>query len=245
AIWKPAWLETLGTERFFVSCAAHETEKKNEKNICCLDCCTSICPHCVPSHRLHRLVQVRRYVYNDVVRVEDLEKLIDCSNVQSYTINSSKVVFIRKRAQSRHFKGSGNICTSCDRVLQEPYIHCSLGCKVDFVLRQKEDISAYLRTCDSLQLNPDFVIPRHAGDDVDANDTTQSTVVDGDDEPMTTAGSSDSENQLSSVLCTAGVVRKKRSGFYACGRTARGVSNGDPETNVNRRKGIPHRSPLC
>lgn len=178
-IQKPAWLEALNTQKFFVGCLIHESAKKNEKNICCLDCCTSICPHCLPSHRFHRLVQVRRYVYHDVVRLEDIERLIDCSNVQvipiegeffflfslfdlilkifqsflpkavvlsciltdtmfsillyllqAYTINSAKVVFIKKRPQSRQFKGSGNYCTSCDRCLQEPYIHCSLGCKV-------------------------------------------------------------------------------------------------------------------
>lgn len=82
AIRKPAWLEALDAQKFFVGCCLHENAKKNEKNICCLDCCTSICPHCVSSHRRHRLLQVRRYVYHDVVRLEDLEKLIDCSSVQ-------------------------------------------------------------------------------------------------------------------------------------------------------------------
>ena len=81
-IQKPAWLEALYTQKFFVGCSFHETAKKNEKNICCLDCCISICPHCISSHRFHRLLQVRRYVYHDVVRLEDLQKLIDCSNVQ-------------------------------------------------------------------------------------------------------------------------------------------------------------------
>ena len=28
------------------------------------------------------IVQVRRYVYHDVVRLGDLEKLVDCSNIQ-------------------------------------------------------------------------------------------------------------------------------------------------------------------
>ena len=59
---------------------------------------------------------------------EDLQLCIKI--VQSYTINSSKVVFLKKRPQNRQFKGSGNICTSCDRSLQEPYFHCSLDCKV-------------------------------------------------------------------------------------------------------------------
>lgn len=81
-IQKPAWLDALYAEKFFVGCPYHETAKKNEKNVCCLDCCISLCPHCVPSHRFHRLLQVRRYVYHDVVRLEDLQKLIDCSNVQ-------------------------------------------------------------------------------------------------------------------------------------------------------------------
>ncbi|KAM0933882.1 putative transcription repressor PLATZ family [Dioscorea sansibarensis] len=236
---KPAWLEALNTQKFFIGCSIHETSKKNEKNICCLDCCTSICPHCLPSHRCHRLVQVRRYVYHDVVRLEDLEKLIDCSNVQSYTINSSKVIFIKKRPQSRQFKGSGNICTSCDRSLQEPYIHCSLGCKVDYVLRQKKDLSAYLKTCETLTLSPDFLVPHEAeaGDD-EANETTHSTVVEGDEAGI----SSDSEN-LS--LPRTDFTRKKRSGMlFVCSRSNK-ISNEDMGANMNRRKGIPQRSPLC
>ncbi|XP_042460834.1 uncharacterized protein LOC122044415 isoform X3 [Zingiber officinale] len=78
----PGWLGRLVEESFFVGCGAHESRKKNEKNIFCLDCCSSICPHCAPAHSSHPLLQVRRYVYNDVVRLDDLEKLIDCSFVQ-------------------------------------------------------------------------------------------------------------------------------------------------------------------
>ncbi|XP_073000908.1 protein RGF1 INDUCIBLE TRANSCRIPTION FACTOR 1-like [Typha latifolia] len=236
AIWKPAWLEALDTQRFFTPCSLHENAKKNEKNICCLDCCTSICPHCVPSHRVHRLVQVRRYVYHDVVRLEDLEKLIDCTNVQSYTINSSKVVFLKKRPQNRQFKGSGNICTSCDRCLQEPYIHCSLGCKVDYILRQQKDLSPYLRACKTLQLSSDFFIPHEVDDE--ANETTNSTLVEGDE----LMGSSDSENL--SMPCTE-FVQKKCTGIFICSRSARRISDEDMAANMSRRKGIPHRSPLC
>ncbi|XP_072970520.1 protein RGF1 INDUCIBLE TRANSCRIPTION FACTOR 1-like [Typha angustifolia] len=236
AIQKPAWLEALNSQKFFVACSTHENAKKNEKNICCLDCCTSICPHCAPSHRFHRLLQVRRYVYHDVVRLEDLEKLIDCSNVQSYIINSSKVVFLKKRPQNRQFKGSGNICTSCDRSLQEPYIHCSLGCKVDYLLRQRKDLNKYLRPCKRLQLSPDFFIPHDVDDE--AMETTHSTIIQGD-EPM---GSSDSEN-LS--MPRTEFVRKKRSELYLCARSASRVSDEDMSANMSRRKGIPHRSPLC
>ncbi|KAK9102095.1 hypothetical protein Sjap_019349 [Stephania japonica] len=217
---RPAWLEALYTEKFFVPCFTHENAKKNEKN-------------------------VRRYVYHDVVRLEDLEKLIDCSSVQSYTINSAKVIFIKKRPQSRQFKGSGNYCTSCDRSLQEPYIHCSLGCKVDFVLRHEKDLSPYLKTCKSLQLSPDFLIPQDNGDDVEmTNETPRSTVVDYN-EPMMSSSSSSSGSDNMSVTCTE-MVRKKPSGLFVCARSASRVSNEDMATSMmSRRKRIPHRSPLC
>ncbi|RWV77137.1 hypothetical protein BHE74_00018263 [Ensete ventricosum] len=88
----PGWLGGLVEESFFVGCEAHESRRKNEKNIFCLGCCTSICTHCAPAHRSHPLLQVmmlllplhdvRRYVYNDVVRLDDLEKLVDCCFVQ-------------------------------------------------------------------------------------------------------------------------------------------------------------------
>ncbi|KAH0713337.1 hypothetical protein KY285_007091 [Solanum tuberosum] len=63
-------------------------------------------------------------------RLGDLEKLIDCSNIQPYTINSAKVIFLNQRAQSRSCKASGNSCFTCDRVLQHPFNFCSLSCKV-------------------------------------------------------------------------------------------------------------------
>ncbi|XWS17053.1 hypothetical protein CRYUN_Cryun33cG0034800 [Craigia yunnanensis] len=240
-IQKPAWLEALYTQKFFAGCTYHETAKKNEKNVYCLDCCISICPHCVPSHRFHRLLQVRRYVYHDVVRSEDLQKLIDCSNVQAYTINSAKVVFIKKRPQNRQFKGAGNYCTSCDRSLQEPFIHCSLGCKVDFVLKHYKDLSPFLRTCSTLTLSPDFMIPQDMGEDEMTNETPHSTIVD-NDEPM--SWSSGSEN-MSMTYNSDQIVRKKRSGLYLWGRSANKVSDENMATSMSRRKGIPHRSPLC
>ena len=55
---KPAWLEGLMGETFFGGCGVHENRRKNEKNVFCLRCCLSICPHCLPSHSSHPLLQV-------------------------------------------------------------------------------------------------------------------------------------------------------------------------------------------
>lgn len=124
----PQWLKALLTEKFFNACLIHEDAKKNEKNVFCLDCFEGICPHCLPPHSSHRLlqvplffsfffklkftrisfnslrdiyihtyicmefisflfvcynvIQIRRYVYHDVLRLDDAEKLMDCDFVQ-------------------------------------------------------------------------------------------------------------------------------------------------------------------
>ncbi|KOM38215.1 hypothetical protein LR48_Vigan03g159700, partial [Vigna angularis] len=78
----PPWLQLLLTEKFYNACIIHEEAKKNEKNVYCLDCCISLCPHCLSPHRSHRLLQIRRYVYHDVIRLDDAAKLIDCTSVQ-------------------------------------------------------------------------------------------------------------------------------------------------------------------
>lgn len=57
-VMKPAWLEGLLAETFFEACGVHDTRRKNEKNIYCLLCCHSFCPHCLPSHNSHPLLQV-------------------------------------------------------------------------------------------------------------------------------------------------------------------------------------------
>ncbi|MBA0737002.1 hypothetical protein Gogos_010485 [Gossypium gossypioides] len=78
----PRWLQVLLTEKFFNACIIHEDAKKNEKNIYCLDCCISICPNCLSPHSSHRLLQIRRYVYHDVIRLDDATRLMDCAFVQ-------------------------------------------------------------------------------------------------------------------------------------------------------------------
>ncbi|KAG0485422.1 hypothetical protein HPP92_009501 [Vanilla planifolia] len=229
----PGWLCGLVEESFFVGCGTHQSLKKNEKNILCLDCCTSICPHCAPSHPSHPLLQVRRYVYNDVVRLDDLEKLIDCSFVQPYTINSAKVVFLKPRPQSRPFKGSGNVCLGCDRILQEPFYYCSLACKVEHVVAQGADLSTILvrfhqshlafANLDRLQMDP--------SDDLGAgsNDQFVSTSVLQDCQTHASAGFGRTDN-----------TKRKKS----CGVDGRDFFPGIMLSISSRRKGAPHRSPL-
>ncbi|KAJ8466111.1 hypothetical protein OPV22_028663 [Ensete ventricosum] len=224
----PGWLGGLVEESFFVGCEAHESRRKNEKNIFCLGCCTSICTHCAPAHRSHPLLQVRRYVYNDVVRLDDLEKLVDCCFVQPYTINSAKVVFLKPRPQSRPSKGSGNICLTCDRILQEPFHFCSLSCKVDHVLLRGEDLSSILfRFEDS-----DFAFSRF-----------ESLQVDEDDGPIAANATLEQPAQSKEER----LPPSHGGGGSGSGSSGTRKSRFFPQIVLslnNRRKGAPHRSPL-
>ncbi|XP_061363824.1 protein RGF1 INDUCIBLE TRANSCRIPTION FACTOR 1 [Gastrolobium bilobum] len=148
----PRWLQVLLTEKFYNACVIHEGAKKNEKNVYCLDCSISLCPHCLSPHRSHRLLQIRRYVYHDVIRLDDAQKLVDCTSVQSYTTNSAKVVFLNQRPQTRNFRGSSNFCNTCDRSLQYPYQFCSLSCKINYLVATTGSVSGYLFECNYLSL---------------------------------------------------------------------------------------------
>ncbi|XP_072970369.1 protein RGF1 INDUCIBLE TRANSCRIPTION FACTOR 1-like [Typha angustifolia] len=235
----PEWLGGLVEESFFVGCGEHESRKKNEKNIFCLDCCTSICPHCAPSHPSHPLLQVRRYVYNDVVRLDDLEKLIDCTYVQPYTINSAKVIFLKPRPQSRPFKGSGNICLTCDRILQEPFHFCCLACKVDHVMLQGEDLSSILFRFDESDFAfSHFENLRMDGSDLvddDSHITSNSILEDSLMHYTGCSGTSNSGRPDSNRAEIPEMPKRKKGGGFI------------PQIVLslnNRRKGAPHRSPL-
>lgn len=114
--------------------------------------------------------------------------------------------------------------------------------QVEYLVQHKRDLASYLRPCHSLPLSMDFLVPQDMGDDEMTNETPRSTVVDYD-EPM--SSSSGSENMS---IAQTSIVRKKRSGLCLCGRSVRKIlSSEDMATSISisRRKGIPHRSPLC
>ncbi|KAF5203987.1 Platz transcription factor family protein [Thalictrum thalictroides] len=237
----PHWLATLLREKFFSPCLVHETVKKNEKNIFCLDCCLSICPHCLSPHNSHRLLQIRRYVYHDVIRLDDCEKLIDCDFVQCYTTNSARVLFINQRSQTRPFRGSGNICSTCDRSLQDPNLFCSLACKVAHLVKSEGGISRHLYECEFLPLS----------EGLDDGQMTPDSVLESPDDSSSSTngggGGSSGVDCCRTLACTTTteIVKKKRSSLSARNSYRPTCSTASEIAIVmNRRKGNPQRSPL-
>ncbi|KGN50223.1 uncharacterized protein LOC101221644 [Cucumis sativus] len=236
----PEWVEILLGEKFFTPCSLHISCKKNDKTFFCLFCRSAICFSCFSSHRTHALLQIRRYVYHEVVLLGDAEKLMNCSLVQPYTTNRAKVVFLkeRRRGKRRGLRSSssssssggggwrsnnnnGNLCITCFRNLQYPYLFCSLSCKINQKVNEKiEIINKQKRKYENLP-------PRTT-----TENQTPTSVLDRDFSSAAAVKLA-KKNNRSCVKSLAAVLCRPRcfpiSGFA---------------TAVNRRKGVPQRSPL-
>lgn len=84
-------------------------------------------------------MQIRRSSYHDVVRVLEIQQALNVNGVQTYVINSSRVIFLNTRAPNNQHKpkNAGRIsaknntkCVICTRNLVDPFYFCSLECKV-------------------------------------------------------------------------------------------------------------------
>ncbi|KAK4255173.1 hypothetical protein QN277_008203 [Acacia crassicarpa] len=140
----PPWLEPLLSTAFFTICQTHNCLPRNECNMFCIDCGLrpAFCFYCRSIwHQHHRVIQIRRSSYHDVVRVSEIDKFLDISGVQTYVINSAKVIFLNERPQpktSYSGKSSPHFCKICTRSLLDPFCFCSLGCKLVGIKKNKE-----------------------------------------------------------------------------------------------------------
>ncbi|KAE8721271.1 Golgi SNAP receptor complex member 1-2 [Hibiscus syriacus] len=215
----PRWLQVLLTEKFFKACIIHEDAKKNEKNIFCLDCCMSICPHCFHPHSSHRLLQIRRYVYHDVIRLDDATNLMDCSFVQA-----TGETVQRLRQFLHHLR-------------QIPATPISLL----FSLLQGELFVKNRRWAVQVPVRVQLFALNYSSLD------TPDSVLEPSVSNKTSSGCGGYDDvwcgALASTAATSEIVRKKRTSLTVCRRTCPPESE-VPGSLMNRRKKTPQRAPL-
>ncbi|XP_057485210.1 protein RGF1 INDUCIBLE TRANSCRIPTION FACTOR 1-like [Actinidia eriantha] len=123
---------------YFAMCIAHPTAKKNELDRFCIDCLLALCSHCLPAHARHTCIKIRRYVYCEVINRQDICKLFNCSGIQAYHTNKTKVLFLKQRPQQQNpqqqnpqHNSRDQSCLICQRSLQDASaVYCSIACKV-------------------------------------------------------------------------------------------------------------------
>lgn len=138
---EPSWFGSLLNTKFYTSCDLHPNLRGNKKSGFCIDCSVSFCKNCT-IHDLHRQVNIWKYAYHEVVRVQDMEKHFCCSEIHPYKANGKVAVHLNSRSQSVDTKSlkakSGNPCEECGRHVQDPHRFCSIACKVSVNSKPKD-----------------------------------------------------------------------------------------------------------
>lgn len=138
----PSWLPPFLMRKYFDHCNKH-TCGRHEMNQFCVDCCAG--PYCPKglseSHSGHSSVQVRKASHRDAVRIVDIQRFINISNIQLYSINGAKIVFLRSLPQPKVCKGAANSCDICRRSLADQVRFCSISCKLEGIRKPDSSIT--------------------------------------------------------------------------------------------------------
>ncbi|KAM7487773.1 hypothetical protein LguiB_025257 [Lonicera macranthoides] len=102
----PEWLKVMYNTVYFEACTTHRHEKKDQF---CIDCCISLCSNCLPihNHRFnppHKIVKIRRYVYCEVIKRQDLSKHFNCSGIQVFA--KEKTIQVKDEGLNNSNEGS-------------------------------------------------------------------------------------------------------------------------------------------
>ena len=165
-----------------------------------------------------------------MIRVSEIQKVLDITGVQTYIINSARVVFLNERPQPRPGKGVTNTCEVCERSLLDSFRFCSLGCKVINPINP------------SINPNPPPPSSHNVDSELQIVGTSKNFHKKNRQSPATASSDSEESYSNSNSNSSSHGGRKKNNDQSFSPSTP-------PPTAVNyrsakRRKGIPHRAPM-
>ncbi|CAO2037513.1 unnamed protein product [Urochloa humidicola] len=124
----PAWLKPLLDTKYFEDCLNHQEPNRFFCTVCPGQ---AFCTNCLPDHPDHEVIQIRKLSGHGVVRLSDVEELLDMSGVQPYLLNGHHVVFLNKRRMAGQGRAGEVRCEECERALLDVKCRfCSVGCKL-------------------------------------------------------------------------------------------------------------------
>eukprot|EP00878_Enallax_costatus_P006762 GHUV01007088.1.p2 GENE.GHUV01007088.1~~GHUV01007088.1.p2 ORF type:complete len:118 (+),score=7.62 GHUV01007088.1:1597-1950(+) len=94
-----------------------------------------MCHQCASSSERdgHKIVQVRRSTYHEVLKMNEAQALLDVTDVQPYVINAAKVLFLRPRPQPRPPKGivmPSRCLVDGRQLMDNGTLYCSIRCGI-------------------------------------------------------------------------------------------------------------------
>ena len=169
------WPESLIATRFFEPCTSHATLRRGHLNHFCLRCSTTsgtlLCKHCLPDHEEKcggRCIQIFRFMCHDVVRVNDVEDLIDVDGIQQFRAYNHSAVHLRSMETATHPSPYTDRCGGkfCNRYLDPSWKYCSLACK--FGLRYSDCSIPGQGVVNSVHQTPSVEVPLPPQGEMDA-----------------------------------------------------------------------------
>ncbi|KAB2066014.1 hypothetical protein ERO13_A09G122900v2 [Gossypium hirsutum] len=161
---KLPWLKPLLRTKFYSSC---ECNSAKPCSFFCRDCMGSaFCEDCLyhpHKHVGHQSLRVYKSSSRVGLRVKSIRKLMDVSDIQPYTCNSSKLVYINRKGRNDHVNRiNGRKVDKCDVCGHELQCYsskfCSIECKVQSEIEveetEEEEVGISISTTRLLQVDP-------------------------------------------------------------------------------------------